>query len=129
MDLVNYSVMSLKRKLQEAAVAVVDLRRQLLEAERNYDALFKQATGGTRAKRVSVSPSLPDNQPKSQVATGNFTDRISALLVSNAEKTWNYAEIHKNLPDVPITTIPSLLFRLQSKGKAVKSGRGKWKSA
>jgi hypothetical protein len=120
--------MSLKTKLQEAAVAVEDLRRQLAEAERNYDALFKQATGGAKAKRLTTT-TTQTTTPQPQVPTANFTDRIVALLSSNTEKEWSYGEIKKALPDIPDTTTPSLLFRLKKQGKVMKVGRGKWKVA
>lgn len=126
--------MALKQKLHEAAVAVEDLRRRLADAERNYDALFKQATSGAKAKKGLPNETPVNSQPKSQTPsankpTGNFTDRIEALLLSDSKKEWSYSDILEKLPDIPTTTTPSLLFRLKNKGTVVKVGRGKWKAA
>jgi hypothetical protein len=130
--------MGLKQKLQEAATEVSDLKRMLADAERNFDAIYKQVIGGAKAKKNA--PIEPEDV---EIATGqenllasmyqpstpNFTDSIWALLVSEPDKEWSYGDIKKKLPAIPNTTIPSLLFRLKKNGKAVKMGRGKWKAA
>ena len=131
-------LMGLKQKLQEAAIEVANLKRMLVEAERNFDALYKQVTSGAKAKKNTPTDGTNDENSQDETIklfgnmispAANFTDRIGALLISEPNKEWSYADIKKKLPDVPNTTIPSLLFRLKKNGKAVKSGRGKWKAA
>jgi hypothetical protein len=124
--------MSLKQKLQEAAVAVEDCRRKLEQAEQLYDSLFKQATSGTKSKKPAAASEPGTTTAPAPHANGapvaNFTDRIRAILTAAPQKEWTNSELQKHLPDIPTTTLPSLLHRLRTKGKVVKVGYGKWRA-
>jgi hypothetical protein len=125
--------MGLKQKLQEAAIEVAGLKRMLAEAERNFDLLYKQATSGSKGKKISPADSTnSDDENKSVQKTlsqlaANFTDRVLALLTSEPDKEWGYDDILKELPGIQKTTLPTLLFRLKKAGKVAKVGRGLWK--
>ena len=121
-------IMTLKQRLQEAAVAVEDCRRKLAQAEQLYDSLFKQAVGGTRSKR-NVESDAPPIVNVNGSASSNFTERILTLLATSPQREWLNSEIQKQLPDVPKSTLPSLLYRLGKANKIVKTGYGKWKYA
>ena len=131
-------LMGLKQKLQEAAIEVADLKRMLADAERNFDALYKQVTSGAKAKKSSPTEGVNDQSYQDEAIkifakafqpAANFTDRIEALLISEPNKEWSYGDIKQKLPDIPNTTVPSLLFRLKKNGKAIKAGRGKWRAS
>lgn len=124
----EFNDMAIKQKLQEAAVAVEDLRRKLVEAQSVYDALYKQAISGAKPKKSAVESAAASGE-SNVVPLPNFTDRLDALLKSEPDKEWTNAELQSKLSDIPKTTLPSLLVRLRKTNKAVKIGYGKWKAA
>jgi len=125
--------MGLKEKLQRAAVEVERAEQLLIQAERYYDALFRQVSSGSKAQKSWPNEKVSNSGSKTQMRLVKkprvkFTDRLEALILSEPNKEWSYTEIFKTLPDIPTETVRSLLFRLKKAGKVTQAKRGKWKA-
>jgi hypothetical protein len=112
---------SLKQKLEDAAVQLVDAKRRLGEAQEKFDALFKQIKRGgnsTSAGQTTEETALPENA----------SERILTALKGDPSKEWTYGELEKALPDIPGNSLRALLYKLKGGNKVQKAGRGKWKA-
>jgi hypothetical protein len=104
----------LKEELQQAALEVAAAKRALARAEAKFDHLMNRITGTTPAE----APPAEDH---------SYTYSILLTLESDRKKEWTPAEIQAKNIDIPEATLRALLYRLESDGKAVRTGRGKWK--
>ena len=116
---------TVKEKLQQAAVKLEDLRRQVKQAESEFDALFKQVSRGATRKAKNGSPELPLDTDLSTVDTS--IEQIAGVMKSQPDKEWHYDDISTALPDVPRTSIRVFLYKLKNEERVQKVGRGKWK--
>src|SRR5687768_9178472 len=123
---------SLKQKLEQAAFELAEAKATVNVKQQAFDALYRQVASGAKSRRAPTSSVILDspNGATNGVASEDeltMTDQIMSVLVSDRNKAWNYAEIHTAVPNVPVSSIRALLFRLKRHGKAEKAGRGKWK--
>ena len=116
---------TVKEKLQQAAVKVEDARRQLEQAEKEFDSLFKQVSRGNAKKQKTDLGDIPDVD-LSTVDTS--INQIAALIKCSPDKEWNYDEISAELPSVPRASIRVFLYKLKDEKQVLKVGRGKWKA-
>jgi molecular chaperone DnaK (HSP70) len=114
---------TVKEKLQQAAVKVEDARRQLEQAENEFDALFKQVSKGKKSK--TDIGDVPDVD-LSTVDTS--INQIAALIKGKPDKEWNYDEISAELPSIPRPSIRVFLYKLKDEKQVLKVSRGKWKA-
>jgi len=120
-----------KQKLEQAAEELVEAKLRLKAAQEKFDVLYRQAVSGSKAKRSSpgtIQETVRTTQIINAVNEISATSRIENVLDSDGNKSWNYQEIEKILPDIPKSSIRALLYKLKNNGKALKVGRGLWKS-
>jgi hypothetical protein len=111
---------NIKDKLQQAAVRVADLKRQLNLAQDEFDVLYEQVEGG-KINQEHAGVNAED-------LTETSIEQVASLLKSNPEKEWGYDELSKELPNIPRTSIRVFLYKLRAENRVLKVARGKWRS-
>lgn len=122
-----------KQKLERAAEELVEAKQRLKAAQEQFDALYRQVVSGARSKKTSGNNTLAEAASRTArtieiVSEISATNRILDVLETDANKGWGYPEIEKILPDIPKNSIRALLYKLKKDGKAIKAGRGLWRS-
>lgn len=117
---------TIKDRLQSAAAHVAHCKTELVKAQDEFDALYKQVTGIKQRKQKVEAPDLM-TQNLNEVDTS--PTHIRAMLDTEPLRQWSLDDIRLKLPEIPRASIRVHLYKLQNDGHARKVGRGKWQSA
>ena len=117
--------MDRKEHALKLADLVLALRKQLRDAEAEFDALLAPASYQPDSPQPE---SLPQQPAQSQNVRGlSVPDKCQSFLDQHAPRIFNPEDIAAGI-DEPIHNVRNSLSRLAERGKIVKAGRGEYQS-
>ena len=125
---------TLKDRLQIAAVKLEEAREAVIDAQEEYDALWKQATGGKGRVRATAShedePDEAEEAVTKELSNGHdpAADGIPSRIVTSLKKSGKSVTA-KSLAatlSANLVSVRSALYILKKRGSVEKLGRDQW---
>jgi hypothetical protein len=116
---------TLKQRLEQAGAKLAEAKRNVELAQKEFDELFRQATGARSGKK-QTDPSEKGSEVVDDTSS-RLVDRVAAVLFETPLREHRYQDIAEKLCTTP-ATVRAMLNKLRAEGRAHRTGPAVWKA-